>query len=114
MKIKEINGQKGVFATQEYKQDEVVHRLDGPILDEPTQTSIQIGKNMYIEDKFGKYMNHTSIFPNIYIKGPMVFALVDIENGDELRFDYTDNEDFIAHPFIDESSGQWVGIPIQK
>lgn len=76
----------------------IIFELDGPILDKPTRTSIQIMKGQHIEDSYGQYMNH-SCEPNCVIDGKKVINILPIKNGDSLRFNYNDNEDNMASPF---------------
>lgn len=91
---------KGVFATARFHKGEELFTLSGPIVDKPTRTSIQIGKNKHVEDDIGIYINH-NCFPNAKVnrKSQSLVSLRDIEIGEEITFDYNKNEDVIAAPF---------------
>ena len=101
------NTYKSLRSTKEYTLGETVLNLEGEILSSPTKTSIEIGINKHIEDKFGKYMNH-SFEPNTVIRECSVIAIKDILPGDELTFDYTENETNIAYPFVDKMTQKYV------
>lgn len=93
-----VNG-KGLFATEDYTEDEVVFVLAGEIFDHPTRESIHIGNNKHIYDHLGIYINH-SFEPTIYIEGLNVVAKRDIKKGDELMFNYNESEINMASPFL--------------
>ena len=92
-----ING-KGLFAKEKYTKRELIFTLDGPIKNEPDKYSIEIGVDQHITDKYGVYMNH-SFKPTTKILGKKVIALTNINIGDELNFNYNDNESNMASPF---------------
>ena len=99
VKTSNINNEKGLFATKKYFKGQIVHILNGDKFDEPTRETIHIGDNVHIYDKYGIYINH-SFSPNIYVKGPMLIALCDIMDGDEIVFNYNDSEINMANPFV--------------
>ena len=100
MEVKNIKNstEKGLFATKNYKQGDKVHTLTGEIFDKPTRETIRIGNNRHIYDNYGIFINH-SFDPNIHIHHDEMFALRDINIGDELTFDYNKNEGTMASPF---------------
>ena len=100
MEIKDsltVNG-KGVFTKQKYRKDDIIFVLSGETFSSPTRETIHIGKDVHIYDEFGIFINH-SFTSNIYINGRNVTALRDIEIGEELAFNYNDNEINMASPF---------------
>ena len=105
-------GEKGLFATKIYPESSVVFILDGNIVNKPTRESIKIGENLHIIDNLGIYMNH-SFLPTCKIESVNVIALKNIEPGDEINFNYNENEIDMACPF--EVNGIHVhGIKINK
>ena len=99
---KTASGGHGIFTTVSFDAGEVVRDLsDGEHIDHPTRTSIQVGPGVHIEDEIGSFINH-SCSPTCVVEGPRVVALVDIEPGDEVTFNYTHNEDSMASPFVCE------------
>jgi|TARA_B100000282_G_C31434808_1_gene355177 hypothetical protein len=94
---KNVNG-KGLFIKNTYKKNDIIHVLNGELLDSPTRESIHVGKNKHILDKFGIFMNH-SFNPNTEIQGYNVVAIKDINPGDEITFDYNVSEVNMASPF---------------
>ena len=76
----------------------IVFILSGPIKDKPCKYSIEISQNKHILDKNGIFMNH-SFDPTCKINGDKVIAVKDINIGDELCFDYNQNETSMACPF---------------
>lgn len=93
-----LNGQ-GLFSTKTYLKSEIIYTLNGETYNKPTKYTIHIGNNIHILDDYGRYMNH-SFNPTTYIDKYNVIALIDINNGDELTFDYNQSEMSMATPFI--------------
>ena len=77
---------KGVYASCDYKKDEIIKYLEGTLLLTPTKESIHIGNNMYIVDKIGKFINHSSV-PNTKICMNKIIAIKEIKIYDEITFD---------------------------
>lgn len=92
-----ING-NGLYATKKYKKDETIFVLSGTEYNKPTRETIRIDNDKHIYDDYGIYMNH-SFNPSAYINKYDVIALVDINIGDEITFNYNDNEIDMAAPF---------------
>ena len=91
--------EQGLFATKRYMKNDIVFILSGKVYDYPTRETIYVGNNKHIHDQNGQYMNH-SFNPTTYINNYDVVALVNIQVGDELTFDYNINEINMASPFI--------------
>ena len=98
MEVKQNSLGYGLYATKLYKMDEIVFKLDGEEYDHPTRETIYIGNNKHIYDKHGMYINH-SFEPTTYINESCVIAKININEGDELTFNYNDNEIDMANPF---------------
>ena len=92
-----ING-LGLFATQQYKKGDTILVLKGDETSYPTRESIYVGNNTHILDEMGQYITH-SFEPTTQIVGYNVVALVDLNNGDEITFNYNDSEVTMAAPF---------------
>jgi hypothetical protein len=97
----------GLYASKEYNIGKIIHRLLGDIVEEPTRTSIQITKNIHIEDERAKYMNH-SFNPNCEIMGRDIIALNHIIEMEELTFNYNTTENKLSFPFIDNITNEAV------
>lgn len=97
-----VEGQLGVIAKRDYKKGEVIFKVEGPILSEGTRYSFAAGLDMHIEpvcedgiSDFGHYLNH-SCDPNVIVRpihgdgAPRIDVITrrDIQNGEELAFDY--------------------------
>lgn len=95
-----VNG-NALFSTKTYEKDSVVFTLKGPIVNEPSKYTIEIGENKHIIDNCGVYMNH-SFDPTTRICGKLVIAEKDINVGDELNFNYNTTETCMASPFTIE------------
>lgn len=67
----------GLYATQPYGPQEIIHVLTGPTFAYPTRETIYVGNNVHVDDRFGRYMNH-AFTPNTYIRGYEIVALVAI------------------------------------
>ena len=100
MEIKNIgnSSEKGLFATKKYTKGERVHTLIGKIYDKPTRETIRIGYGRHIYDNYGIFINH-SFNPNIAILYDKIITLHNINIGDELVFNYNENECTMANPF---------------
>ena len=98
-----VNG-KAVFIKRPFKKDEIIHKLSGQKLYAPTKFSIEIDNNMHILDKYGCWINH-SCNPSTKIENQSVIALRDLEVGEELTFDYNENESVCVAPFTDIDTG---------
>lgn len=99
VKLNELIGENGLYATKYYQLNSIVFELEGPIVSEPTRESIRIGENKHIIDSNGIYMNH-SFDPTCKIDGNCVKAIKNIYPGDELNFNYNQSEENMANPFI--------------
>lgn|SRR3990167_5055286 len=103
-----IEGQ-GVFAAQRINRNTIIFKMHGDFLTSPTQTSVQIGDQMHIEDNIAGLVNH-SCHPTAKVDRQLhaFVSLRDIEKNEEITFDYTLNEDKLAAPFICQCCGQMI------
>ncbi len=99
----------GVFTTADIKKGKILFKLKGKILDFPTRTSIQIGKYQHIEDQIGAHMNH-SCQPNakLYKRSHTFKSTKNIKKGEEITFNYNQNEDKLAAPFTCACCGRKI------
>jgi len=89
---------KGVILRKSVKKGEIVFVLSGRIFDHPTRESIHIGNNKHIYDEYGIFINH-SFEPTVRIESINVIALKDLDDGDEITFNYNDTEINMANTF---------------
>jgi SET domain-containing protein len=96
------NTMQGVTTTTTINKDDVIYQFVGTFIKNPTRTSIQVGKKQHVEDALGRYINH-SCTPNIKIvkedKIIKLIAIKDIQEGQEITFDYNSTEWKLFHPF---------------
>lgn len=99
----------GAFTRKAFKQGEVVLHMMGEIFTQPTRTSIQVGDGQHIEDIIGGHVNH-SCYPNVRVdrETASLISLRDIAAGEEITFDYRQNEDNMASPFKCHCCGNWI------
>ena len=102
IKKSKINGENGLFATKNYKKNDIIYILSGEIYDEPKRETIHIGNNKHIYDNYGIFINH-SFCPNIFVNGYELVALCDILINDEIVFNYNDTEINMASQFYDNN-----------
>jgi hypothetical protein len=108
MIVKEINGMQGLFASQEYKINDLLFTIEGEILDTPTRTSIQISTTQHINVQAPlAFINH-SCFPNISIENQQVKVIHPIQSGDQICFNYNETEMDLANKFECVECGQWI------
>lgn len=99
----------GVRAAEDIPADVVLFVMHGPILKQPTRTSVQIGPEAHIEDELGGCVNH-SCHPTAKVnQADRTFvSLRAIKKGEEITFDYRENEDVLAHPFVCQCCHQFI------
>lgn len=98
---------KLIRAARSFAPGDLIHELSGEYFQTRNKYTIEID-GRHLVDPIAKFINH-SFKPNIVINGYRITALLVIEAGDELTFDYTTTESEFSHPFIDHESGEWVG-----
>ena len=100
----------GVFTTTEVKKGELLFKMKGAILEAPTRTSVQISENKHIEDKLAGCMNHNcSPSAKVDRASQSFISLKDLRAGEEITFNYNQNEDVMASPFICECCRKLIG-----
>ncbi len=106
--IKNERGYKGVYSRIPHKRGTALYNLmNGEPVRSPTRTSIQITQDLHIEDEIGSCINH-SCSPSCSIEDFFVVTLKDIEAGEEITFNYNENEDVVSSPFECSSCGKMV------
>lgn len=106
MEVREINGMKGLFSTTNFRTGDVVCKIVGEKISEPSRTSVQVGINEHIDVKEPiMYINHRCN-GNIGLKNDTFVAIEDIACGDEITFDYNETELVLAEPFNCRDCGQ--------
>ena len=99
----------GVFMVEDCKSGLLVHELScEEATDMPTKTSIEMCESLHIEDRIGRYINH-DCDPTCKIQGYKVIALKNMLAGDEVTFDYEENETTISSPFVCRCCGKPIG-----
>lgn len=110
-----ING-LGLFSSKDVKKGEVLFELIGPIISEPTRTSIQLQENLHVENELGSLVNH-SCNANATVDRSLkaIVSIRHIEAGEEITFNYNENEDALASPFVCRCCGNVIqGINFNK
>ena len=92
-----VNG-KALFSLNKYDENEIILTFKGEIKNFPCKYSIEIGENKHILDPYGIYINH-SFEPNCKILEGKMVSIKKINIGDELHFNYNENETNMACPF---------------
>ena len=106
--LKEEDGYKGVYARTPYPAGAMVYTLVlGKPTKSPTRTSIQIEEGLHMEGELGSCINH-SCDPSCSIEGFSIVALKDIEAGEEITFNYNENEDVVSSPFECNCCGKMI------
>ena len=108
MRIIEKNDKtKGLFSSEKYVINDKIYKLQGVTYDKPSRTTIEIGKDVHIDDEYGIFMNH-SFTPSCMIKDGYIVALCNINENDELTFNYNSSETSMACPFVDSETNEQV------
>ncbi|HTM63781.1 MAG TPA: SET domain-containing protein [Gammaproteobacteria bacterium] len=100
---------RGVFATKRISKNTIIFKMHGDFVNSPTQTSVQIGEKLHIEDALAGLLNH-SCNPTAKVDRQLqaLISLRDIEEGEEITFDYRMNEEHLAAPFICRCCGKMI------
>lgn len=100
---------RGVFTTRKINKNTIIFKMHGDFIDKPTQTSVQIGDNLHIEDELAGKLNH-SCNPTAKVDRSLhaLISLRDIEENEEITFDYRVNEDKLAVPFMCQCCGKLI------
>lgn len=99
---------KGLYTNKRFLRGECIIPIQGEVLSRPSRTSVQVSPGKHIDVKApAMYINH-SCRGNITLKGTAFYALSDIEPGEELTFNYNENEDELDHPFVCRECNQQV------
>lgn len=100
---------RGVFATRKIHKNTIIFKMHGEFVQQPTQTSVQIGDNMHIEDALAGLVNH-SCKPTAKVDRQMYafLSVRDIEPNEEITFNYNINEEEMAAPFTCECCGKKI------
>jgi hypothetical protein len=80
---------KSIFANRNFKKGDLVFKVEGETVYEPTIYTIPINFGIFIDDQLlGKYLCH-SCDPNCGIKDKTsIVTMKDIREGDEIAIDY--------------------------
>lgn len=100
---------RGVFATKKISKNTIIFKMHGDFVKAPTQTSVQIAEKLHIEDALAGLLNH-SCNPTAKVDRQLqaLISLRDIEEGEEITFDYRMNEEHLAVPFICRCCGKMI------
>lgn len=99
----------GVFAAKDLKKGDIAFFLTGEVISKPTRTSVQIGDYKHIENNIASFMNHNCQANTEVSRDKKAFVCTrDIEKGEELTFNYHQNEDALAAPFTCQCCGKRI------
>ena len=111
VEVRDRNGFKGIFATEDIAEDSIVFYLNGTITNQPTMYTIQLGLGRHLNfpavrtenddlDYCWQYLNH-SCEPNGYmdVLGLTFRAARNIRRGEQITFNYLTTESLMAVPF---------------
>ena len=106
--VRQTNGMKGLFAQTDFESGEVLFEVEGPMMEQPSRTSVQIGLKQHVDVAApAKYINH-SCFANVSLVERKFVATRPIKIGDEIQFDYNQNEEELSDPFTCRDCGQII------
>ena len=106
--VRAHEGMYGVFLSRTCTRGTVVRKFsDHEVVSEPTRTSIQVAEGIHVEDIIGRYVNH-ACRPSCEISDAKIVALKDLNEGEEITFDYNENESTMATPFKCKCCGKRI------
>jgi hypothetical protein len=99
--VKKSAGYSACYATEAFGAGAAVLALQGPLLQQPTRESIELGPGRHIVDPTGSFVNHHAD-PSTRVdqQRQCLVALRPVQTGDEITFDYNLNETSMAAPFV--------------
>jgi len=98
---KDDNSGFGIISHKAFKKGELVAAMNGEIINDIRQHSLQIEPGVHLYDThFSGYFLH-SCSPNVHLdmKNMRVYALRDIKPGDYILMDYAQTEDVLYRQF---------------
>lgn len=97
-----------LLATRSFRRGAVVLELQGVLCHRPDRYSVQLGPHEHLRPPHDadlddhrylwRYLNH-SCRPNACFEGRQLRAMVGIDEGSEITFDYESTEETMAEPF---------------
>jgi hypothetical protein len=99
--VKNKLGQVSLVAAETFKKDEVVFDLDlGEYFETPNLRTIELDPNHHVDNPYGRYTNH-NCNPTCYVDkyNKVMRAIRDIKLGEEVNFNYLENETNISTSF---------------
>ncbi len=113
------NGEYRVLASEAIAKGDFVLAVEGRLTNVPSKYSVQVGSDEHIdidapeeveqypERYLWRFLNHNPR-PNGVLRGRYLYALEDIEEGQEITFNYNANEYDMAEPFVCWQTGELV------
>lgn len=104
MKVKVVNGFDGLgkrlVAIQKIRKNEILLKLTGRILTQPTRETIQIDNRKHLKNQFVDYLNH-SCNPNSHVDTERLIIVADrnIKPFDDITINYLCTEHELVNPF---------------
>ncbi len=94
-------GQVSLIAAQRFKRGQVVFDLDlGEFYDRANLRTIELAPRVHVDNPWGRYTNHHCDPTCVVDKRARVMrARRDIELGEEINFDYFENESSLSTSF---------------
>lgn len=91
----------GVFAAKNIKKNVMLFELTGDTVTKATRTSIQIGDHTHVENELGALLNHAcKANAKVDKNKRALVSICDIKKGEEITFNYNENEDVLSSPFV--------------
>ena len=108
-------GEFHVVAMAPYRAGDVILEIEGTVVEQPSQYSIQIDDHLHIEPFTGepsdhferhpwRFLNH-SCAPTAVVRGRELIATVDLALWDEITFNYNTTEYTMRQPFVCRCAG---------
>jgi len=107
VEVKNQGSMLGLFSTDDILSGQVIFKLEGEIIAQPTRTSLQIGMNEHIEDQRIAFTNH-NCNPTAFVYDGYLITKRNIKAGDEITIDYNLTEEIVTHPFICNCCGRII------
>ena len=102
-----VHGEKATYARHSFRVGEILYVVQGDPRATRTRDSIEVGPGQHVEDEYALFINH-SFTPNLRVRGRELVAIAEIQEGDEITFNYLESESEIAAPFTCHETGQAV------
>jgi hypothetical protein len=107
LRIEKKERYKHVLADEDISSGELVLWIIGKEYPHPTEYTIQIDDNLYVDDPIAREIMH-SLDPSCELRNDKIYSLHRISKNREITLNYYDTNDIVFKVFRDIETGEMV------